>query len=53
MCILATCCHASVVLIQQMNGPVFFLLASSNDLRLHVCCFLDQTWFSWMNPPVL
>ncbi|KAJ0726196.1 hypothetical protein HanPI659440_Chr12g0467511 [Helianthus annuus] len=49
MCILATC-HASVVL---MNGLVFFLLASSNDLRLHVCCFLNQTWFSWMNPPVL
>ncbi|MFS7998190.1 hypothetical protein Hanom_Chr12g01150821 [Helianthus anomalus] len=52
MCILATCCHALVVLIQPMNDPVFFLLVSSN-LLLHVCCFLDQTWFSWMNPPVL
>ncbi|MFS7922144.1 hypothetical protein Hanom_Chr03g00245361 [Helianthus anomalus] len=52
MCILPTCCHASVVLIQPMNGPVFFLLAS-NDFLLHVCCFLDQTWFSLMNPPVL
>ncbi|MFS7910129.1 putative groEL-like equatorial domain superfamily [Helianthus anomalus] len=49
----ATRCHASVVLIQQMNGPMFFLFLSSNDSRLHAYFFLDHTWFFRMIQPVL